>query len=57
MERRKNQRRGADRSQFNTSIDKKLVALLQDISYDTGIPMNRLIEDALKEKYLKKDEK
>ncbi len=56
MERRKRKRRKADRKQFNTSLDRKMIEMLQDITEDTGIPMNRLIENALREKYMKDEE-
>jgi ribbon-helix-helix protein len=56
-ERRKKQRRKLDREKFNTSIDVKLIELLQDLSYEIGIPMNRLIEDAIRAKYLKEEGK
>ena len=38
-------------------IDKKLIELVRDISVDTGIPINRLIENALRDRYEKKDKK
>lgn len=41
------------RKAINTNIDEELIKLLKDINIDTGIPMNRLIEDALYEKYQK----
>jgi len=50
-ERRKKKRRKNDREQFNTSLDPALIDMLQNLSEETGIPMNRLIENALKEKY------
>ena len=36
---------------INTKIDKNIASLLRKKSKDTGIPINRLIEDALREKY------
>jgi hypothetical protein len=42
---------------INTTIDKKLLKLVRDMSVDTGIPMNRLIENALRDKYEKKVKK
>ena len=42
---------------INTTIDKKLLELVRYMSIDTGIPMNRLIENALREKYEKKPKK
>jgi len=42
---------------INTTIDKKLLELVRDMSVDTGIPMNRLIENALRDKYEKKPKK
>jgi len=42
---------------INTTIDKKLLELVRDMSVDTGIPMNRLIENALRDKYEKKSKK
>lgn len=41
------------RKAINTNIDEELIKLLKDINIDTGIPMNRLIENALYEKYQK----
>jgi post-segregation antitoxin (ccd killing protein) len=43
-----------ERESFNTTIDKSLLELLRDLSDESGIPMNRLIENALREKYQKK---
>ena len=43
-----------ERESFNTTLDKSLLDLLRDLSEETGIPMNRLIENALREKYQKK---
>jgi len=43
-----------ERESFNTTLDKTLLELLRDLSDDTGIPMNRLIENAIREKYQKK---
>ena len=51
IERRKKRRRKSDREPFNTSLEPALIDMLQDMSEKTGIPMNRLIENALKEKY------
>jgi ribosomal protein S8E len=51
MERRKKKRRKSDREPFNTSLDPVLINMLQALSEETGIPMNRLIENALREKY------
>ena len=45
------------RETINTTIDKKLIELVRDMSVDTGIPINRLIENALRDKYEKKDKK
>jgi post-segregation antitoxin (ccd killing protein) len=42
------------RGTINTTIDKKLLELVRDMSVDTGIPMNRLIENALRDQYEKK---
>ena len=42
---------------INTTMDKKLLELVRDMSVDTGIPMNRLIENALRDKYEKKPKK
>lgn len=39
------------RKAINTNIDVELIKLLKDINIDTGIPMNRLIEDAIREIY------
>jgi post-segregation antitoxin (ccd killing protein) len=39
------------RKSINTNIDVELIKLLKDINIDTGIPMNRLIEDAIRETY------
>lgn len=50
-ERRTRGRRKSDREPFNTSLTPTLVDMLQDLSEETGIPMNRLIEDALRDKY------
>lgn len=40
-----------DRKTVNTRIDVELVELLKKINLETGIPMNRLIEDAIRDKY------
>ena len=45
------------RETINTTIDKKLLELVRDMSVDTGIPMNRLIENALRDQYEKKAQK
>ena len=45
------------RETINTTIDKKLLELVRDMSVDTGIPMNRLIENALRDQYEKKAKK
>ena len=45
------------RQTINTTIDKKLLKIVRDISEDIGIPINRLIENALRDKYEKKDKK
>jgi hypothetical protein len=45
------------RETINTTIDKKLLELVRGMSEDTGIPMNRLIENALRDKYEKKAKK
>ena len=45
------------RETINTTIDKKLLELVGDMSVDTGIPMNRLIENALRDQYEKKAQK
>ena len=50
-ERRKQNRRKSDRAPFNTSLAPELIYMLQDLSEETGIPMNRLIENALREVY------
>jgi hypothetical protein len=56
-DRRRNERRKVDREKFNTSLDINIINHLQDISEETGIPMNRLIEEAIKEKYPLKKKK
>jgi len=48
---KKRGRRRTDRESFNTSLSPDLIEMLQDLSEKTGIPMNRLIENALREKY------
>jgi Ribbon-helix-helix domain len=45
------------RETINTTIDMKLLKIVRDISEDTGIPINRLIENALRDKYKIKDKK
>ena len=42
------------REVFTTTMDGELLDLLRDLSEETGIPMNRLIEKALREKYVEK---
>ena len=42
---------------INTTIDKKLLELVRYMSIDTGIPMNRLIENAPRDQYEKKAQK
>jgi hypothetical protein len=42
---------------INTTIDKKSLELVRNMSEDTGIPMNRLNENALRDKYEKKPKK
>jgi post-segregation antitoxin (ccd killing protein) len=42
------------RETINTTIDKKLLELVRDMSVDIGIPINRLIENALRDKCEKK---
>jgi hypothetical protein len=59
MGRPKSKKRGRPKSKIrreiiNTTIDKKLLELVRDMSVDTGIPMNRLIENALRDQYEKK---
>lgn len=41
-----------ERKALNTKIDVKLLDILKKISRDTGIPINRLLENAIREKYL-----
>jgi post-segregation antitoxin (ccd killing protein) len=45
------------RKTINTTIDKELLKVVRDISEDSGIPINRLIENALRDKYEKKPKK
>jgi len=45
------------RETVNTTIDRKLIELVRDISEKTGIPINRLIENALRDKYENKSKK
>ena len=40
-----------ERKVINTRIEKQLLDIIKDKSEETGIPMNRLIEDAIREKY------
>ena len=42
------------RKKLNTSIDENILQLIRDISEETGIPINRLIENALREVYQKR---
>jgi len=42
-----------NREQISTTIDEELMNVVRDISKDTGIPINRLIENAVREKYQK----
>lgn len=44
-----------ERKNINTTIEIELLEVLKKLSLETGVPLNRLIEDAIKEKYLKKD--
>ncbi len=39
------------RKSINTNINIELIKVLKEINIDTGIPMNRLIEDAISETY------
>jgi len=39
------------REVINTKIDKKLLTFIREKSKDTGIPINRLIENALRKEY------
>lgn len=43
------------RQTINTTIDKNLLKIVRELSEDTGIPINRLIENALREKYENKN--
>ena len=45
------------RETINTAIDKKLIEFVRDLSVNTGIPINRLIENALRTMYEKKAKK
>lgn len=47
-------RKKVKREIFTTTMDGELLDLLRELSDETGIPMNRLIENALRDKYLKK---
>lgn len=40
-----------ERKVINTSLDLKIIDVLRQYSEETGIPMNRLIENAVREKY------
>lgn len=42
-----------ERKVINTRIEKRLLDIIKDKSEETGVPMNRLIEDAIREKYIK----
>jgi hypothetical protein len=42
-----------NREQISTTIDEELMNIIRGISKDTGIPINRLIENAVREKYQK----
>ena len=42
-----------NREQISTTIDEELMNIVRGISKDTGIPINRLIENAVREKYQK----
>lgn len=44
-----------ERKSINTTIEKELLNLLKELNIKTGIPINRLIEDAIKDKYLKNE--
>ena len=44
-----------ERKNINTTIEIELLEVLKKLSLEIGVPLNRLIEDAIKEKYLKKD--
>lgn len=44
-----------DRKSINTSLDINIIELLKKMSLETGIPINRLIENALKKQYLKNE--
>lgn len=46
-------RSSIERKALNTKIDVMLFELLKKMSSDTGIPINRLLEDAIKDKYIK----
>ncbi len=50
-ERRKTGRRKTDRFQVTDLLSEEYIEMLQDLSEKTGIPMKRLIEDALHDKY------
>lgn len=39
------------RKSINTNINIDLIKVLKEINIDTGIPMNRLIEDAIMKTY------
>lgn len=42
-----------ERKSINTTIDKELLDILKELNIKTGIPINRLIEDAIRDKYSK----
>ncbi len=46
-----------ERKAFNTKLSVGVLELLHDLNEETGIPMNRLIEDAINEKYGKPEDK
>jgi hypothetical protein len=40
-----------ERKPINTKLDPDVIKILKETSERTGIPQNRLIEDAVREKY------
>lgn len=42
-----------ERKVINTRLEKRLLEFVKNKSEETGIPINRLIEDAIREKYIK----
>ena len=46
-----------ERKALNTKIDIKRFQLLKKINSETGIPINRLLENAIREKYSKNEDK